>query len=405
MLTPRLRSPLWIAAGTVAVGVALLVQANDPLWAVRLWRDDVGVYADVARRFLTEGAWPASEYPPGALFFFLLPEGMSRIVGVPNLVGLWAVNGLLLAFHVLLLARLGGARAGWASLFLFLAAGPISLFRFELAASLLTLGAFAAAWKNRRLLGGVLLGLGAGVKLYPLVLLPVLLRRGGWGRTLTGVLLGLGGLLGGYVVTGGTMDHLAGVAAYHVGKPVSIQSTWGAASIMLGLLGGPWPAAIERGGIHGVDLPSAVRWGSAVALGLAVSSLVIASLRRDATRDHRDDTVRVHAVLSALLVLQPALQPQYLLWLLPFSALVCGIRGITTARAWSIVALHALVLLGHQLLYPVGFAPLLLALHRQVASPATLWLTVATGGVLLALAGLSVSTAWTLTRRRDHNDM
>ena len=62
-------------------------------------------------------------------------------------------------------------------------------------AALCLVGFGWAAYRARHWLAGLFLGLAAGLKLVPLLLLPALLRNGRWRTSLTAVVIGIGGYL------------------------------------------------------------------------------------------------------------------------------------------------------------------------------------------------------------------
>ena len=121
------------------------------------------------------------EYPPYALLWFLPPRALSHDLGSFRLafgLEMWAADALVKA---LLLWHGVRHRGGLRDLTPFLAyslgsaaLGHLLLQRFDLIPAALTLGAALAVAGGSALLGGVLVAVGAGTKLYPALLVPVL---------------------------------------------------------------------------------------------------------------------------------------------------------------------------------------------------------------------------------------
>ena len=328
---------------------------------------------------MTRGSWASlqgNEYQPGALFFFLLPYLLTSF-GISTLSAFFLVNAVLLVLHVVVLKHLGGAKAAGIGLLLFLAAGPISYFRFELLVSFLVLVSFLAWLKERPLLSGALLGLAGGVKIYPLFLAPIFLRQSVSPRTpqavchfALGCVAGLGFLLTAFWLTGGTGESLVESLRYHIQKPVSVFSVTGGIALLAGSIHGTLPQPVNAYGIHGFLLHESV--GLVSALGLLCSLAVVSLATPKGNVSPRERMARsmllMHVALVSFLVWPTGLQPQYLLWPLAFTALL-PVAGLPWWRVLPVVSLHAVVLLTAQILYPVRFDDLLDIMYRRVVAP------------------------------------
>ncbi len=332
------RSPLTLCGATLLVLLVLFLQAQDPGWAAHL-STDVGVYAQRIAVFFRNGAWAQlqeNEYQPGALFFFLVP-GFVAQRGLSLLESFFLVNAVLIVLHVAVLWVAGGRLAAWGALVLFSAAGPISFFRFELIVSLVTLLAFLAWRAGKSVWSGFLLGIAAGIKVYPLVLLPVFLWRPGgkfswrWAaESVTGCVGGVVLLLALFGLTGGTVAHLEQSLVYHFQKPVSVQSVVAAGATLVARMQSDSPAHVNIYGIHGLDLPRSVARTALLVLLLSIG--VLWAMPR-VVRQHPDGDVvlRVSAMLFSVLAWSTGLQPQYLLWPLAFVALL---GAASAPRLW-----------------------------------------------------------------------
>jgi uncharacterized membrane protein len=204
----------------------------------------------------------------------------------------------------------------------------------------------------RPTLAGILIGLGTGLKLYPVLLLPIgaaWFHARGEGRAVRWLLAGFAAAvaLAFLPVAARSGADTLSFIAYHSRRGVEIESLVGGA-LMFGRVAGLWAAhpAQNFGAVH-VDATAA---GATAAVSLAVlflgyAGLLVVALRRF-RRDHgtdRPDAPRalVTAVVCALLgfmVLGKVFSPQYLAWLLPFvpslrarAVVWCGVLFALTA--------------------------------------------------------------------------
>jgi glycosyl transferase family 87 len=224
-------------------------------------------------------------YPPGAQLFFRMvyrirPDSvmaMKLAVGLAELVGLAAVFGLL---------RAGGlplSRAviyAWNPLLLVEVWGTGHLDGLVLPA---VVGAAWAAMRERHATTGALLGVGALVKLYPLVLLP-LVAPAAWAAVLGSfVVVVLAGYVPGLVAGASVLGSLPRYVAEEYFNPG--PSRWV------------------------VDAP-------AVAVAVAAAWIMVATLAR------RSAPLAARAVplIGGFLLLSPNIFPWYAVWLLPFLA-------------------------------------------------------------------------------------
>lgn len=192
-------------------------------------------------------------YPPVAQLWFVLAALVTPWSW--GTLGVQVAAALAVVATTGLLARFLGERRGWALLY---GACPAVMIEaangahLDALAALCVFGLGWAAVRRRFWLAGLFLGLAAGIKLVPLLLVPVFLRRGRWRTSVTGV----GLLLAGY------LPHVLAVGA-----------------LVLGFL----PGYLREEGYDGVRrfalfvwLPEAVRTPAALlcAAGLAVLALL-----------------------------------------------------------------------------------------------------------------------------------
>lgn len=159
---------LWALAGGAGFLVAALLTRGGPLDRGRHY-GDVAYYAHYAHE-MTTGHWPYrdffDEYPPLAqpLFYVIrvLPGSFESVFR-------WAMVVCALVTIALLVRNAAGAAVCALAPWL---AGPILLNTYDFFPALLTIAALRA---RRERTAMVLLALGVGAKIYPIVVLPILL--------------------------------------------------------------------------------------------------------------------------------------------------------------------------------------------------------------------------------------
>lgn len=374
----------------------LLVASALPFLATVLSRalGDTGVYANAAR-VLRAGAGLYGgvpfEYPPYALLWFLVPpaEELRSFQVVFNL----EMLALDLAIKAMLLLeghrQSRGLRAllpfavwtvsGWLQEYVFLR-------RFDLAPAAMTVGAALLLLRGRFLLAGVLLALGMGTKVFPVLLLPAAAimawRAGRWVRLAAGGLLGLAPLAAlSFIWPWWTF------ASFHAARGLQVESL-PAALLWLGHHAAGWPVTWrclptwdELGGPMAEAL---LPWARAAWMGATAGSALLgaAVLLR---RPRPDFTDQVEALLLPVLAFAAfnfVLSPQYHIWFMPLAALLMA--GRSPATAVSLLVATALI----PLFYPSpGY-------HQGLSAARTL---------ALVARDLLLVAAWaTLLRRALH---
>lgn len=155
-LFPLLALALAFHVGWIAVHLALGVPSD---WDSRV------IYPPQGQALL-DGTYPRSEYPPGAVLLFalevLLGGGEARVSNA----------FLLIPFHLVTVGAVWAVRTAWSAWFAALVAlWPLNAFfwefRFDLAPAAFLVVGLVLALRERWLLAGVALGLGAAVKWSP----------------------------------------------------------------------------------------------------------------------------------------------------------------------------------------------------------------------------------------------
>lgn len=350
--------PLALMGVFCAVGIVLTMAGRTPLWSTHLM-PDLGEYSIRAHRFL-DGTLTGSEYPPVAVMAFLVPIVLERC-GLGFVDAILALNVAAIGLHLAILNRVQGRGSALLFALLMAAAGPILLYRFELLVSLLLLLTWWAWRCERPRLAGALVALAILTKLYPVILLPLLLRSPTPERRwqIGPVAFGLGVaaftvmLL--FSLRGNPLSIFSDVARFHERKPVALESVTAVGVIAASaVLTGAPPRAVNEYGIHGLPLPGALRLVPLLGL-LATFAWLFVGLR---DRPFRDESTRfvltAQAALLAVVIWSTLFQPQYLLWPLPFTALL-PTCGLAPRRVALLASLYAFALLSEQVIYPCQY--------------------------------------------------
>src|SRR3954447_24343058 len=230
------------AHGVALLGpVALLAASWAAMWKLDPFSDtritDVFIYAHDAA-LLASGVMPYSagfpfEYPP----LPLLPMGGGRGLGGDYETTFGVLMALCALGTLIALYALAGMRAAWAFALTPLLAGAVLRTHFDLLAALVLAGTLLAFERRGPLLGFGLLGVGAMVKGFPAVIVPVPLAwYGGRGERRAAA---AGGAVFAAVALAVSAPFLGSgyVDAYrfHVDRPVQIEST---PAVVLYALGG-----------------------------------------------------------------------------------------------------------------------------------------------------------------------
>ena len=318
------------------------------------------------------------EYPPGALPTFWLPTlGPAEHYASIFEALMWLCAAALLALAVYGASSLGGSPvrllAVAAGIGLFpLALGTVVLTRYDLWPAALTAAVLAAVLAGRERLGLAVLGLAVAAKIYPLVLLPLLLvyvaRRQGVSAAAIGfgwfaVALAVVVLPFAVIAPEGVVDS----AQRQLERPLQIESLGASFLLAAHQLGLYDPSIVSTHGSQNLSgaLPDALATAQTALQAAALVAVWILFARGPAT------PLRLVLACAASVVVFVAfgkvLSPQFMIWLVPVAALVAGRVGLAAGallgaalvtthlwfptRYWDLVALE-----------PVGW----LALVRNV---------------------------------------
>jgi hypothetical protein len=291
----------------------------------------------------------AVEYPPGALPMFALPglaepgEGQDVKPGFRHAFEtlMWLCGAAVLAaMAVVLVSIRAGPVHAWSALVFAalapLAVGSVILSRFDLWPAALVALALAAFVTDRFRSGSFLLGCAIAAKLYPVVLVPLVViyawKRRGRRSGLTCLGLTAATLLVVFLPfvalsPAGVWHSLSG----QLSRPLQIESLGASLLVAAHHL---WGFGIEQQTSHGSQnlvghAPSTLAAALTVVQACAVVGVCIAFGR---TRPTRDGLIRASAaVLVVFIAFGKVLSPQFLIWLIPVVPLVRGRRGLLAA--------------------------------------------------------------------------
>jgi glycosyl transferase family 87 len=305
------------------------------------------------------------EYPTPVVWILSLPYGVGLGHGPAYLVAFILFMLALDAVFAYAVWRSGGRRHDAAVdfwlLFVFLV-GPLSYVRFDMIPAVLAGGALLAA-RTRPWLAGALTGLGAAIKLWPALLIPVLLadkeRRK---PTAIGFVVVGFGLALISLITGG-LTRLFSPLTWQSGRGLQIESIW-ATPLMLLRMARPeqWVVEISRYQAYEIFGAGVGLWQTvsnvATVLGLVtIVVLWVRAFRMPGGVTPVAVALVVLATVTVVIITNKTLSPQYLLWIGgPIAALLL-LRGGAAAdlRPWIVrIGVAGLVLAGlTQLVYPL----------------------------------------------------
>jgi len=280
---------------------------------------DWPTYRDYGTAIVDDGRVPyrdfAVEYPPGALPAFVAPVPFADYASA--FAWLMAVCGVGLVAVLAFLRREAAFYAALAPVLV----GSLILSRFDLWPALLLVAALAALLGARHRLGWALLGGAVAAKLWPLVVVPVVLawsaRRGRSRSALAGLVVVAAAFVPfALVAPHGLWASLRGQAS----RPLQVESLGAAFLTTFG-----HPHVVSSHGSQNLAGNGAVGAAVTAACAAVLVALWLAFLFGEAT-DER--LLRFSAAsVCAFVAFDKVLSPQYLLWLIPLVPLVRGVRG------------------------------------------------------------------------------
>ena len=327
------------------LGIVLFVVAVTPGPVFAGIMSDLRVYFDYSARLLA-GAVPYRdfplEYPPLAL----VPMSLPRLwpLGAQSdgvlVVGFAVVEGGLAVVVGWLVARVSAdpvrALATWA-LVVLLAGGSIA-WRYDLWPAAAVLVAFVATERGRPGLAGAAIGVGTMLKLFPIVVLPILAARAialrdwtGLARLVVGTAIVVGVVMGVSFVAAGPDSF--GWLTYEIDRGLQLESTGSGILLLLHVFAGqPFALVLDFGTLQvvapGADAIVAATPYLEMALVGGVGVVALVAFRRDVRRlgqvPRESLAIAIVAVIVALVVTSKVFSAQYVVWFLPLIPFLPG---------------------------------------------------------------------------------
>lgn len=339
---------VWIWAGAWLATRALIV-IDVGFWndASQLRLEDVNNYEAwsdylTARHAIPEGeAW---QYPPGAAFLMLLPRLGPGTYG-ESFVALMLLVDLI---GTVLLARLGRRSGNYTGVWVWLLGMPllasIPVLRFDLVPAVIGIAALVVIHRRPQWFGA-LAGLGAAIKVWPIVLL-----FGEWDRRrLTrAVLAALATIALVFLVAAIAFGDPSAFLDEQSGRGLQEEAVATAPWQLRELVSGDGPDRAIRYGAWEITTPTAdmvaglLKWLTLAALGAAAAWWYYrARAIRAGRTDLADAAVSrdfVFTIVLLLVVTSRVLSPQFMIWLLGLAAVVLTAGSTRLARpAWLVL--------------------------------------------------------------------
>lgn len=302
------------------------------------WTDSMASTLDLP----TETSW---QYPPGAVGVFMLPAAFPGESSTVYLALFLLCDALILG--MLLRAERGAGHLGswvWVSGIPLLM--TLSLLRFDMVPTVIAVAALLALRSQRSsVVVGAILGFGAAVKAWPVLLLvAIVARKRAVAATAAAVGVGIACTLVVQLVFGDALGFLANQG----GRGLQIESVAASPWYALQAVAGEpvvWEArfgSLEITSSKADALAAMLRVGMIVVLLLAAAAWWLAS-RPDAFDEPRSRSRfgidLAFVVLLAYVVISPVLSPQYFVWLL-------GVGAFAVTDAESRMRRPVLIVLG-----------------------------------------------------------
>lgn len=343
---------IWVWLALWVCSRALIV-AEVGFWATPHPRfEDVNNYQTWSHFIATHHAFPdgdAWQYPPGAGLLMLLPRLVSAGYG-EAFVGLMLLVDLLGLVLLARLARRSGNDTGvWVWLLGMPLLGAFAVLRFDLVPTVIAIAALLVIHRRPRWFGA-LAGLGAAIKIWP-----VLLLFGEWDRPrlLRSLLAAIATIAVVFVVSTIAFGDATGFLSHGGDRGLQEEAVatlpWQLEQI---ISGDPYPREI-RFGAWEIATPTAdsvaalLRWLTLAALAAAAAWwwLRERAIRAGCAQLAEDTVSRdfVFTLVLLVVVTSPVLSTQYMVWLLGLAAVVLSAGSPRLRRpAWIVVGATAL---------------------------------------------------------------
>ncbi|MEY2433595.1 MAG: hypothetical protein QOC92_3320 [Acidimicrobiaceae bacterium] len=325
---------------------------------------DVHLYDYFSWEMRHDGASPYGEvlrmeYPPGAIPIMMVPRYIRAASYRTEFVVFMVLFDAVGLWGLVRIAKRTGSWWGAATWFVLVPAlGPVSYARFDLVIAVVMVWAIERALAGRWRSVGVLIGVGAAVKLVPVLLLPLLFfvaprdKR----RVLVG---GFAAIIGLAILPFITRlpDLYHSVFDYHTERGVQAESIWGAALIAARRIA-DYPVEIvasHRAWDAQADASSLLKTLSNVSTLVVVASSIGLAVRTG-VGDLRRASLLMFGAMTLMVGVGRVYSPQYLVWVIALGSIAMALAPRLAAPAVAVLAVTTA--LAH-LEFPVWFWDLL----------------------------------------------
>jgi hypothetical protein len=345
ILYPRLKIPLWVV---VWILTRALMIAQVGFWVPDgLHYQDVDLYHVWAEIMGDTGALPTDptwQYPPGAGLLLLAPQ-LSPAEFQPSFVVLMLVVDLIGFWMMTRLAKEEGKDVGvWIWLLAMPLLAAIPLLRFDLVPTVIAMGALLVIHRRPGLFG-VLVGIGAAIKVWPLFLL---FAEWDKKRLLRAAGAAFASLAAVFAITALFLGDPFGFLGHQGGRGLQVESVFATPWQLRQVITGELPPTLARYGSN--EIASGLGEVLAKFLDVAAIAVLVGSalwwrLRERRVRGGRPELGDValsrdfaFTVSLLFVVVSRVLSPQYMIWLVGLCAVVLTSRRTRVARAaWIVV--------------------------------------------------------------------
>jgi hypothetical protein len=345
--------------------ILLYWSGGNMLWKYHLESDTKVFYGRLNEFSYKESFTDFGQYDnlPGASLYFILPGFINPHISYDEYFRNFAIITIFLLLAITLLYKLIKKDANlYIALLVFVAFGPILLYRFEPLVAFLFLFSIFFFKKQKYFISGVFLGLGTIIKVYPLFILPyfcILIYKKHDFKSLINYCLGtFSGVLivmTFYVCLGGHLiDPIKNLTSQAL-KPITLESIDSSIISLHNLFNsGKLPAIVLANGVWGIPI-----FNGAVFLNWLPYLACIALYVVIFFRCHKFSNFDIHIpILTILIFLSTSkyLNPQYLFWALSLLPLIKFRNGVI----YFFLILNSVILLVlTQLYYPIYFTQVL----------------------------------------------
>jgi len=358
---------------TFVVFIIIFLQATIPLWHNHLIVD-IWFYFERAKHFFTYRTLSnlvGNEYLPGALFYFFIP---SPVLLIEKSLEIYTQAFFLLGFifllaHIFIYKKMSSYFGVFLFLLILLFTGPILLFRFELAVSLLVLLSIYFFKKKKISWSSLFLGIATTIKIYPALILPYYLiiffknkQYEKLLKTLGYFLLGILIISGAYFLIGGSIKELSGSFRFHSLKPLGLESP--ITSIILLFYKSYYQRLPNISGAYGVwginidFLPVSLTFFNLLPLVIVSSFYLFIYFSKVLSK--RFKTQIVFLIFLIFLFFSKNMNPQYFFWVFSLVPILVVDKDKGKRSSFPFIFLTALMIaLLTQYIYPILYTDLI----------------------------------------------